>query len=364
MKTEHKIYAALAILALLGLGLYLSTQQKKKHLTEHSATAATADLPQIGVAKDDVEKISKLEIKNADKSTVTLEKKGESWEVTAPVKAKANATNVRSLLDNLKELKVKESIDRTAATYGQYDLTDEKAVHVIASKEGGEKLVDVYFGKSGSRGQMMRTGGKDGVWVASGYSSYLYTREVKNWRETAVLKFEDANAIQASIENKNGVFSFSKNGDKWAGSFTKRDKDGKLEKKAEKNWEKFDEGKVKDMLRAYKSLTAEDFADEKADTGLDNAAETGGVVKITLKDNAGEHVIKVGKTSKGSSRFAVKEGGDPTVYVLGSWSADWAVADKTKFEKADNKKKDDKGAEGGDEPHGMPEGMPGMPDME
>jgi hypothetical protein len=360
MKTEHKIYAALAVLVLLGLGLYFSMQQKKKHLTEHSATAATADLPQVGVSKDDVEKITKLEIKNADKSTVTLEKKGESWEVTAPVKAKANATNVRSLLDNLKELKVKESIDRTAATYGQYELTDEKAVHVIAYKEDGGKLADVYFGKSGSRGQMMRVGGKEGVWVASGYSSYLYTREVKNWRETAVLKFEDANAIQASIENKNGLFSFSKNGDKWAGSYTKRDKDGKLEKKAEKKWEKFDEGKVKDMLRAFKSLTAEDFADEKAETGLDTAAETGGVVKITLKDNAGEHVIKVGKTSKGSSRYAIKEGGDGTVYVIGSWSADWAVADQTKFEKADDKKKDDKkGDEGpGHEGPGHEEGMP------
>src|SRR5262245_23774363 len=101
MKTEHKIYAGLAILALLVLGLYLSTQKQKKALTEHSATAATADLPSIGVPKDDVEKITKVEIKNADKSNITLEKKGDNWEVTAPVSAKANATNVRSLLDNL-----------------------------------------------------------------------------------------------------------------------------------------------------------------------------------------------------------------------------------------------------------------------
>jgi hypothetical protein len=360
MKTEHKIYAALAILALLGLGLYMTRQQKQKHLTEHSATAATADLPQVGVAKDDVEKITKLEIRNADKGAVTLEKKGDSWEVTVPVQAKANATNVRSLLDNLKELKVKESIDRTAATYAQYELTDEKAVHVVAYKEGNAKAADLYFGKSGSRGQMMRVGGKDGVWVASGYSSYLYTREVKNWRETGVLKFEDANVVQASIENKNGLFSFSKNGDKWAGSYTKRDKDGKLGKKAEAKWEKFDEAKVKDMLRAYKSLTAEDFADAKAETGLDNAAENGGVVKITLKDNAGEHVIKVGKTSKGSSRYAVKEGGDGTVYVLASWSADWATAEKTKFEKADDKKKDDKKPD--DEPPGGHE--EGIPELE
>ena len=34
MKTEHKIYAALALLALLGLGLYFSMQKQKKELTD------------------------------------------------------------------------------------------------------------------------------------------------------------------------------------------------------------------------------------------------------------------------------------------------------------------------------------------
>ena len=363
MKTEQKIYVALALLLLAAGGLYATRKQKNEHLAQHSATAATADLPSISVAKDDIEKINKIEIKNADKSTVTLEKKGDAWEVTAPVSAKANAANVRSLLDNLKELKLKETIDRTANTYGQYELTDEKAVHIKAMKEGGDKLADLYFGKSGSRGQMVRIGGKDGVFIASGYSSYLYTREVKNWRETSILKFEDANAIQASVENKNGLFSFSKNGDKWSGSYTKRDKEGKLEKKPEKSWERFDEGKVKDMLRAYKSLAAEDFGDDKSDTGFDNAVNEGGVLKITLKDNAGEFTMKVGKVSKGTSRFALKEGGDGTVYVLGSWSADWATGDKAKFEKSDEKKKEPAGDDGMP-PGMMPPGMPGMPDME
>src|SRR5262245_57161685 len=160
MKTEYRIYAALAVLALLGLGLYLSRQSQKKDLSQHSVVAASADLPSIGVPKDDVEKITKVEIKNAEKTNVTLEKKGDAWEVVKPVSAKANATNVRSLLDNLKELKVKESIDRTGSTYPQYELTDEKAVHVVAYK-GADKAIDLYFGKSGSRGQMARVGGKD-----------------------------------------------------------------------------------------------------------------------------------------------------------------------------------------------------------
>ncbi|MDI1475522.1 DUF4340 domain-containing protein [Polyangium sp. y55x31] len=351
MKTEHKIYVAIGVLAALGGGLYATRQTKQKEISAHSATAATADFPALAPSKDDVEAITKIEIKNADKSSVTLEKKGDAWELVAPVSAKANASNVRSLLDNLKEIKVKESIDRGTGTYKQYELDDEKGVHVLAYKGDG-KLFDAYFGKSGSRGQLARVGGKDGVWVVGGYSNFLYTREVKNWRETSILKFEDANVIQVSVTNANGQFSFSKNDEKWSGSFAKRDKDKKLEK-PEKKWEKFDEAKVKDMLRAYKSLTAEDFGDEKSDAGLDAAETNGGVVQIKLKDNAGDITVKVGKTSKGSSRFAQKDGGDGTVYVISSWSGDWATADRAKFEKSDDKKKDEKKGEGeGDDGHG------------
>jgi uncharacterized protein DUF4340 len=367
MKTDQKIYAALAVLLLAIGGLYLAKQSSKAQATSHAATSASADFPSIAVPKDDADKITKLEITSPNKddktktTTVVLEKKGDDWMVVKPVAAKGNTANVRSLLDNLKELKLKEVIDRGTASYDNYEVSDAKGVHVQAWK-GADKSTDLYFGKSGSRGQMARVGGKDGVYIAEKYSSYLYTREVKNWRELGILKFEDANAIQVEVTNKNGLFSFSKNGEKWSSSYTKRDKDGKLEKKAEKEWKAFDEGKVKDLLRAYKGLSAEDFAEEKADTGLDKAEENGGVVHIKLKDNAGEITVKVGKTAKGTSRYAIKDGGDGTIYTVSSWAADWATADAKKFEKgADDKKAPPGGMPAGMQ--GMPPGMQGMPGM-
>ena len=367
MKTEHRIYAALVLLAALAGGLYLTSQNKKEQSAKHSATAASADLPSVSVPKDDADKITKVELATIDKddktkrTKVTLEKRGEDWEVTAPVQAKANGANVKSLVDNLKELKVKEQIDKSAASYDLYELSDEKAVHVVAYKGDG-KATDLYFGKSGSRGQMVRVAGKDGVYVLSSkpgeaYSSYLYTRDVKGWRDGAILKFEDANAIQVDVTNKNGQFSFSKNGDKWSASLVKRDKDGKLGK-PEKEWKKFDEAKVKDLLRAYKSLTADDYgeAKDREASGLDKPEDNGGVVHIKLKDNAGDITVKVGKVSKGTSRWAMKDGGD-ILYAISSWAAEWATGDTAKFEKGEEKKG---GAPPGP-PHGGMPGMPGMP---
>ncbi len=104
------------------------------------------------------------------------------------------------------------------------------------------RRVDVYFGKSGSRGQMARVAGKDGVYVARGYSSYLYTREVKNWRETSILKFEDANAIQVEVDQQERPRSASRRtGTSGSGSFTQARQGAASSASPEKEWKKFDE---------------------------------------------------------------------------------------------------------------------------
>jgi hypothetical protein len=263
-----------------------------------------------------------------------LEKVDGAWRVKSPVDYAANQQNVKSVLDNLKELKAKDVIDTTEAAYGEYNLDEAKAVHVVAYK-GGDKAADLYFGKSGGRGQMARKTGQVGVYAISGYSSYLYQRDVKNWRDNAILKFDDAAVTKVDLKNENGDFLFKKEGESWVGT-VKGDK-----------IERFDENKVKDMLRAYKTLNAEDFGDGKsdADTGLDKPAAQ---VTFTLKE--GDPIkLAVGKTSSGESRYLKKEGSAQT-YIVSSWAAGWAVGKTDKFQKPEDKKDggaDDKKKDGG-----------------
>src|SRR5689334_22972533 len=108
MKTEQKIIAAVAVLLVLVGAYVFSRNKEKKEEAAHTTTASSADMPPIALPKDDIDKVTKIKIKNADKSDVTLEKKGDAWELTAPVPAKADQANVKSLLDSLKDLKLKE----------------------------------------------------------------------------------------------------------------------------------------------------------------------------------------------------------------------------------------------------------------
>ncbi len=322
LTTQQRIYIGLGVLAALGAGVYVTQSNDKKEQARLTASGDKADLPEIKVAADDVDKLTKLEIKNADKPPVVLEKRGEKWFVAQPVDYPANLANVKSLLDNIKEIKTKELIDPAAASYGEYGLEDAKAVHVVAYK-GGDKAFDAYFGKSGGRGQMARKAGQDGVYAISGYSAFYYTREVKNWRENEIAKFDDAAVTRVDLKNESGDYAFKKEGDSWAGTL----KNAKIER--------FDEAKVKDMLRALKALNADDFGDNKpdAETGLDKPAA---VVTIALKEGPPVKLL-VGKTSTGENRYLKREG-TPQTYVVSSWAAGWAVAKPDRFQKPDDKK--------------------------
>jgi hypothetical protein len=365
---ETKLYAAVGVLVVLGGALFLTNKKQKEQEATYTLSGQAATLPKIAITDDDVKAIDKIVLTKAPGedagagTEVELVKKGEDWTLSKPVAASAQTANVKSLLDNLKSLKVSELIDSGKTSYEKFKVGDNQGLHAVFSK-GGTVVLDARFGENGGRGQMTRLAGKDGVYAVKGYSSYLYDREVKGWRDTTVFKFEDTNATNVSIENEHGSFAFAKDKDTWSAKY-KEPKGG-----AWKPLEKFDESKVKDMLRAYKGLNADSFADPAktpADLGLEKPSAT---VLITLNDGA-KREVKVGATAEGSSRW-VQATGVKELVSISSWAADWATAEPKKFQKADEKKaeKDDKGGgmkiagpgAGMVPPGGMPPGHGGTP---
>jgi hypothetical protein len=334
MSREKLIIVGVVVLGLLG-GLVYRQAKHDEALGQPQAVAADA-LPTIS-ASDDIDKIS---ITNGDKGAVVLEKvpdpKGAvtadggaatMWTLTAPVKADTNQQTVTDLVANLKELKVDSRVNLKLDDDVRKDkqLDPGHGVHVVAWK-GADKKLDELFGKSGAAGELVVVSDKpDAVWAAKGYSAYLYTKEAKDFRKKDILHFEDANATQIQIVNSHGTLSFTKGAgkdgkDAWAGTSNG------------KPIARFDQEKVKDMLRAVKGLSAEDFGDGKslADTGLDKPE---GTVTVHLKDDAKSPELLVGSVSTGTNRWA-KRGDDDSIYQITSFASDWATSDSAKFQSA------------------------------
>jgi hypothetical protein len=351
LTTDKKLYIAVGVLAALGGALFLQNKKQKEEAAAYSLEGRMADVPKLEFSDEKMKSVDKISVtqaaSDAGKATeVVLEKTAgkEEWSVTQPVKAKANDTNVKSLLDNIKGLKMVETIDPASdpATYDKWQVSANKGVHVVLNK-GKDVIADLYFGEDGSRGQMTRVEGKNGVHAVKNYSAYLYTRAVKDWRDLTLFKFDNEKVKSAQIKNENGEFTFTKDKGTWTAKYTGK---GKLTR--------FDDAKLKDMLRAYENLNADGFADGKsaADTGLDKPVAN---LSFVLEDGA-RREVQVGKTAEGSSRWA-KVSDKPEIVSISSYAADWATAEPSRFAKADEK---DGGAAAASPPPGMP-GMPGMP---
>ncbi len=352
MTTDKKLYVAIAVLAVLGGSYFLVSKKQNEEAAAHTITGQAAELPKISVTEEQVKSIDDIVLTKAPDgdggagSEVELTKQGEDWKLKRPVEATANQANVKSLLDNLKALKVSEMIDTGKGSYEKFGVADDKALHAVF-KKGDAVVFEAWFGESGGRGQMTRLAGKDGVYAVKGYSSYLYSRDVKGFRDLTIFKFEDSAVNAVTINNEHGFFDFKKDGDKWSAKLT--EPKGKA-----KEIDKFDDSKLKDMLRAYKGLNADGFAEKEktaSDLGLEKPTAT---VVFTLNDGA-KREVQVGANAEGSSRW-IKATGTSEFFSISSWAADWATAEAKKFQKSDEKK--DAKPPGGGMPPGMGMGMP------
>lgn len=327
MDQQKKLYVTAALLVAAGGLLVVQRQGKQADASSHSAAGLAAKLPKLELTEEKVATINKITLSKPAKDgaarvEIVLKKSGdEAWVIDKPMASQANASNVKSLLDNLPKLKLNEEISTATDDYDRWGVSDDKALK--ATFFAGEATVfDVLFGENGSRGQMTRLVGTDGVFAVKGFSKWLYERDVKGWRDKSMFKFDEKEVVKVSIENEHGHYAFEKNGVSWKGQFA--------DKGALVGIKDFAPSKVDDLLRSYKTLSAIDFGDGKqpADTGLDKPSAT---VRIELVGGKALHELKLGGTAEGSNRWALTNGSEQ-VFAISSWSADWATAEVSKFQ--------------------------------
>jgi hypothetical protein len=349
MSTDKRLVVAVVVLAALGGALYLQKRAQKHEEASYTLQSGSSQLPTFGVSEADAKAIDQITIQQPASDAgvgakVVLKKTGEEWRLVEPVNAKANASNVDGLLDNLKQLALTEVVSDSADTYAQYGVSDTTGLHAVFDK-GSDVVADVYFGHGGSRGQMMRIAGKTGVFGVKSYSSYIYTRDAKQWRDMQLLKFDEKQVKAVEITNEHGVFVFTKLVDKNKKEAEGADKKSSWDAKFRKSKggalttiARFESSKVDDMLRAYKELSAVDFAQAKSpvDTGLDAPTAT---LVVTLEDGA-RKVLKLGKADS-SNRWVTTEG-NPESFTISSYAADWVTGDVDKYQKPEDKKDDKK----------------------
>jgi hypothetical protein len=150
----------------------------------------------------------------------------------------------------------------------------------------------------------------------SGVRGWLFDARPNRWRRAQIWEFDQGEVKQVRLEGPREKWIFDRTPAGWSGTANGRPIPN------------LSTGRVMDLLRAFRSLRADDFAEEGADTGLD-ASSTVSTVSFVLAGGR-RQTIAIAKTRKGGGRYA-RAAGDSTVYVIPEYVAGWSEPTLRRF---------------------------------
>ena len=144
---NQKLLSFLAVAVVL-LGLLSWATSKRRYSTV--AGGGFEDLMAEPIEEGAVQTI-RAWLGSAPDSTVELERSGDGWVVSSSWGWPAKADLVESLLGDVSGLKG-EKRSSAAEVLADYQIDDEKGVHVVGSGTGGSELFHLVVGKTATRG--------------------------------------------------------------------------------------------------------------------------------------------------------------------------------------------------------------------
>jgi len=260
---------------------------------------------------------------------VTLTKKGEKWQVTAPYDKPADQAAVKAATEALEKVKWGDITTQQKDRFAELEVSDDKAVHVVAKDAGGALLADLYLGKSSGNSNMVRIAGKDEVWQAGDLYSSAFKKDGKSWREHAIfdLKADDAQKVTLSAGGSKVVLErlppAAADGNKPAAAaiFEAKWKVVEGQVSTLRPGVELDHALVNRMVQGVASLRATDFLDAAKPEELGLAPGAPGQIEVLV-------AFKDGKS--GGVRIGSQKGEDynlqaldsPQIFTAKKWSVE------------------------------------------
>lgn len=250
--------------------------------------------------------IDKIEIKTTNASVV-LEKRGVEWFVAQPINYKADQSNVGNIINQVKNLEIKSivsnkpekhvifQVDNAGTQLFLYEKNTEKAAFILGKM--GPTYTESYARKINS----------DEVLLIQGAQSYMFNRQVKDWRDKTIFTTQKENLRQIQYRYGDTLFALTFQDSAW---FV-----GK---------EKAQQSVVDGILNSLSNLQAEDFIDHAISPKVNATIGYSGVQIRFAFD-------------KTNNKYNVQSSNSPQWFVVDQWKANQVLKRKKEIvEKSKN----------------------------
>jgi Domain of unknown function (DUF4340) len=262
---------------------------------EATFNKSTFDLRDKTVLKLDRDKIDTLAVTSA-KGTLQFTKADGEWQMTAPLKARADFTTVDSIVSRLHTLQMKSLVAPEAASLTGYGL--DKPTTTIRLGSGSSQAV-LLVGKEAGEGTVYaKDQSRPAVITIDSSLVTDATKDTGEYRQKDLFDARAFNATRVEVVRGQQTVAFEK-------SKTK-DKDGKEEEK----WRQVapaardvDQSKVDNLVSAITGARASGFVESAAKTGLDKPELT-----VTIRFDDGKREEKLALARSGTDGYASRAG--------------------------------------------------------
>jgi hypothetical protein len=283
-----------------GTDLYAKVADEKRvflipSYLEGTFNKKTFDLRDKTVLKLDRDKIDRLGITTPE-HTVEFTKAGSEWQMSAPVKARADFTSVDSLVSRLNTLQMKSIIAPDATNLSEYGLDKPSATIRLGS---GSSQAVLLIGRNAGEGiDFAKDQSRPAVFTVDASLATDARKDTGEFRQKDLFDARAFNSTRIEIARGSDTVAFEK-------SKTKN-KEGQDEEK----WRQVapaardvDQTKIDNLIAAATGARATGFVDSTAKTGLDKPELT-----VTIKSDEGKREEKVAFARTGSDGFALRTG--------------------------------------------------------
>ena len=203
---------ALALLAVLGIGVYFSNKSqaaKEKNPTPDTATTKLLNIP------DD--QFQEIKIHKLTGETISLKKDNGKWRITEPTNLPADQDAVSSMTSALGSLNADKVIEEKAGDLKQFGLADPTLDVQVVRKDG--KTDHLLIGDdtlTGSGAYAMVAGTPKVVTIGS-FTKTALDKRPDDLRDKRLMSFDSEKLTRVELAAKGAPVEFGKNGQsEWA----------------------------------------------------------------------------------------------------------------------------------------------------
>jgi hypothetical protein len=184
---KRNLLVQFAILIVLGIIAYVVLRQPGEVSSSGSLAKTLVEYDSAAVDRIDI---------SSPRSSVRLENQGGGWMVTSPVNYRADETTVTSAVGTGRKIELTSLVSSNPNKRKLFQV--DSSGTLVTIYENGKKEAAFYIGKMGSTytETYVRAEGSDDVYIAKGFLSATFNRQVKEWRDRSIFK-TDQNAIRS-----------------------------------------------------------------------------------------------------------------------------------------------------------------------